>query len=106
MFLARSIDIRGYDDEADATGPNTNNDYDRWEDPLFIISIAITAINFLIIMILLIVYFIKKSNYKTDFIPKRIFAISDKPEKLQNWTLKLLMDRAFARYKQTLTFLD
>ena len=101
LFLVRSIGIRSYDDEPTATGDGTNNGYNRWVDPYFIVSIILSVLNFFIIMVLVIKYLIQKPGYQVDEVPKKIFAINEG----QNWTLKLLMDRAFARYREELTFL-
>jgi hypothetical protein len=76
--------------------------YNRWNDPLFLISFAIALLNVLIVGVLIVIYLCKKGSYKAKPLPKCAFSLSDH----QNWTLSLLMERTFARYKQTLVFFD
>lgn len=100
LFLARSISIRGYfDDDASAPDPSlTNSNYDRWNDGLFIASVALTIANVVIVAVLIFVYLFRKRSFKGPPIKRRPFSISRE----ENWTLKLLMERAYARYKEPL----
>jgi hypothetical protein len=107
LFLVRTIDVRALYDTPDITDAEqvrlSNNSYNRWNDGLFIASVAISITNFLIVVVLILYYLVKKQNYKAEsHIPRRVFMISDE----ENWTLKLLMERSFARYRQTLEFED
>ena len=69
--------------------------YDRWSDGLFIASVVLTIANVIIVVILIFVYLYRKQSFKGPTIKRRPFSIS----KEENWTLKLLMERAYARYK-------
>jgi hypothetical protein len=104
LFLARSITIRDLFDDDTLTNDITltNTGYDRWQDWLFIASIAITFANLLTVFIMIIIYTCKKSSYKGDPIRSGGFKISES----QNWTLSLLMERAFARYKDPILYYD
>jgi hypothetical protein len=104
LFLARSISIRDYFDDATvASDPSlTNANYDRWSDSLFIISFALTIANVVIVAILIFIYMYNKQSYKAEPIKRKPFSISAQ----ENWTLNLLMERAFARYKLTLLYFD
>ena len=102
LFLARTIDVRVLDDGS----PNpptlplsqTNEGYNRWNDGLFIASLVISIVNIAIVMILIFKYMIQSRNYKADPLPRGVFGINDR----QNWTLTLLMERGFARYREKL----
>lgn len=101
LFLVKSIDLRRYFDDPTAGSP-TNLDYNRWTDGLFLASLVIALANVLIVAILIINYLCKKSTYKAEPLPRNVFSISNE----ENWTLTLLMERAFARYKEKLIFID
>lgn len=98
LFLARSISIRGYFDDNTATSnPSlTNTNYNRWDDGLFIASLTLTLLNVVIVVILIFIYLYRKRSYKGPAQKRRPFSIG----KDENWTLNLLMERAFARYKE------
>lgn len=97
LFLVRSINIRHYFDEDTAPNPSlTNKNYDRWGDGLFIASVVLTLANVIIVVILILIYLYKKRSYKVPSFKRRPFSIG----KEENWTLNLLMDRAYARYKE------
>jgi hypothetical protein len=104
LFLARSISIRNLFDDQSQTNDymQTNYGYNRWEDGLFIVSFAISLFNVFAVLGLICIYLYKKGGYKGPKLARRRFSIS----KNENWTLKLLMERAFARYKETLLHFD
>ncbi len=80
---------------------DSNYTYDRWKDSLFLISLALTVLNFVVVIILIARYKYQQSSFRVE-VSKTSFKIDNK----QNWTLKLLMDRAFARYKESIVFFD
>ena len=104
LFLVESIDLRPYyDSPANATETPTNTDYARWKDGLFLASLAIAILNVVLVLILIVIYLLKKDGYKADPLPRSEFAIIDNPDDpkhQQNWTLTLLMERKFARYRE------
>jgi hypothetical protein len=104
LFLIRSVDVRDYYDSPPATTYPflLNTDYDRWNDGLYIASLIIAIANVIIVVVLIIIYLVKKSGYKAAPLPRSVFSISNR----ENWSLTLIQERAFARYKETLTFLD
>ena len=62
---------------------------------MFIASFTITLFNVVAVLVLICIYLYKRGGYKGPKLGRRRFSIS----KEENWTLKLLMERAFARYK-------
>ena len=110
LFLARTIDIRSFYDQ-EFVDPNavvkipyenSTFSYDRWQDPLFLISLAMTILNLFIIFILIMRYLYQQKSYRVEKTSKTSFSI----DRSQNWTLKLLMDRAFARYRESIVIFD
>lgn len=79
----------------------TNFGYDRWADGYFLTSLALAFANVAVVAVLIVIYFSRKGGFKAEPLPKSSFSIS----KRENWTLTLLMERTFARYRETLIFL-
>lgn len=106
LFIVSSISTRDLIDSPDPTAniplSQTNAGYSRWSDPYFIASFVISIVNVIAVLILIIIYLCKKGGYKANALPKASFSITDK----ENWTLTLMMDRNFARYKQKLIFIQ
>jgi len=99
LFIVSSISHRNLFDAPDSSANNptymTNAGYSRWSDPYFIASFIISIVNVIAVLVLITIYLCKKGGYKAKALPKITFSITDK----YNWTLTLMMDRNFARYK-------
>ena len=69
----------------------------------------ISVVNVGIVLLLIGVYLWRRGGFKVDVKPKKfsIYRAEDKKKiSKDNWTLTLMMERTFARYKERLIFIS
>jgi len=106
LFIISTINTRSLHDNLSDAASNpyprveTNAYYDRWGDAYFIASLVISIGNVVVVLLLILIYLCRKGGYQAS--PAEG---NNKTFSTQNWTLTLLMERTFARYRERLIFI-